>query len=186
MLIAVAERLHVPDWDQRRVNSWWARWREKPLHYMRRTPCMLHGPTRRRFDEMTEGADVSQIINLLPPDNECGTWDTPWAFKNAELLYEWSLDSDCEGFLLLGRRVTNAFTSGLEFCESIDRFLSLPHPSGRSQYLNNPDNLCRVRKAVRRFAKNRAPAKIKTIRRTSPFDTYLRWTGKPYKQTRKE
>jgi len=73
-------------------------------------------------------------------------WSLPEARGRAQAILEGRSDGD---IILLGRRVCDAFErSEHEFWMRIGRFVTLPHPSGRSRTWNDPEAIGRLRRML--------------------------------------
>ncbi len=160
MLIAVAERRNdrgAPAARLRRAARAWAR---HPLACVLASHAMRQGPSRTRLHNLL-GLRPDRVVNLLPPDRRPGTWDAWRAREVAALLGAWAR-AHAHELVLLGRRVAEAFGVGdLPFGAQAQvdggvRVLVLPHPSGRSRYLNDPRTRPRVRRWVARFVREAA------------------------------
>jgi hypothetical protein len=159
MTMAVAERLHVPIWNGRFVADGRAAWAEDPLRAMLSWPALPPGPTRTRLETLMY-CRPDRAVNLLPPDVRIGTWEPTTARANAFRLARWAASESDMNFFLLGRRVATAFgvgdaPVGAEFRAWGVPCLFLPHPSGRSRYLNSIDKRREIRRRVRDFAERR-------------------------------
>lgn len=159
MIVAIAERIHEPRLDAEDVWRWDRAWHTATLSCILSAPTMTQKATRTRLNRLM-GVDAEKVVNLLPPHNRPGVWDQRFARECVTALVPW-LRENAEGVILLGRRVINVFTSGGEFCSVTEvgpvPALCLPHPSGRSRFLNEPANRERVQAAIREFA-------VRTIR----------------------
>lgn len=119
------------------------------------------------------GEEPGRIVNLLWPDNKIGTWDEVEAFASVMHLCEWlrkdgSIRRDewveqppqkVKAVAILGRRAASAFTIDAQEPAFLSVFdvgvpaIVLPHPSGRSRYLNEPASRGKVRTAWDSFKK---------------------------------
>lgn len=146
-VVAVGER----DYDRRlsvEAVAWLRHsWAKDPVSAMLRQEAFQRGARFERY-----GAVAAYRVNLLPPDRRIGTWEPATARGNAfRLATGWPVeDLGAPRFLLLGRRVVDAFSGGeaaecpvsgggrLEFGTIFfawDRpCIALPHPSGRNRW----------------------------------------------------
>lgn len=165
MLIAIGERTNATHWSEGVLASIVAKWRDDPLHAMMCEEALPVGSVGRSRLSHLMGIHPDGCMNLLPPSKVVGSWDKRQAAKNAAILLRFfsAVDSDVPAhayrLLLLGRRVAAAFGSSPKhpFGSIISRCgikcLVLPHPSGRSRFLNNEANRGNVRAWVAEFAR---------------------------------
>lgn len=166
-LVAVAERGHWREQTSARITKLRRQYEQRPLAAILLWPCMEFGDTRRRFEKMIGDTNVDRRVNLLPPDNKPGTWDGRLSVAAATILLEWADDTDSH-LILLGRRVTDAFQEALghrkskkfprprnpiPFGETFarGRLLCVPHPSGMSRAMNDPDVAAQITRAIEEF-----------------------------------
>lgn len=159
-VFAVAERGYLPKVELRRRRNLEDLWDRSPVRCMVLLESMVRGCRSRKRLEKMLGRDVSRVMNLLPPDSTCGTWDSTWAAKNAGLLQRHFMDTfrgpTMPKIVLLGRRVSIAWGCGdLEWGSTwkmgeIPHIL-LPHPSGRSRVLNSPEWKDRIQDRIKEF-----------------------------------
>src|SRR5574342_128001 len=147
MVIAVAERLHV-------------RVRPELLEFLREywsptayawSAAFLEGATRTRWRAMG-GDHVDRAANLLWPSGRVGDWDPLAARRHADRLLEVA-GAKRHSLVLLGRRVEAAFGLARALWGTIRDHrgvscLILPHPSGRSRVLNDPERRAAMRQAL--------------------------------------
>jgi len=168
-IVAIAERGHVPDFSTDRIERCREAWANHPVRAAMCLESMKPGtPTRRRLDAML-GFAVSHVANLLPPSQVIGEWSDPEARRNAEQIWEHIVDEADVRVILLGRKVLRAvlgptatWADGLRFGTTIkfpgwrnSPALFMPHPSGRSRVLNDPDEAKRLRAAALEWAHGR-------------------------------
>lgn len=166
MILLLGERVHDRDLSEEQVESWRRRWEERPFAFIMRTPAMVAGPTRQRLLGIVSirPGRTFQIVNLLPPDNVIGTWDDDLAELCAMHFLlgigSWQQHHPADplfAVFLLGRRVMEAVVDRLDvqFGEEVDLCgvpaLCLPHPSGRSRYLNDEDYRSRTIHQAEKF-----------------------------------
>jgi hypothetical protein len=175
--VAVGEREHVPRLTFELVGEYRRHWAADPVGAMLDSPAFVGGATGTRFERY--GAVARYRVNLLPPDRTIGTWETALARHNAfKLATEWPVDDlGAPRFLLMGRRVTDAFTagqygagdSGVCYPDGTrpggqapfgtiffawDRpCIALPHPSGRSRWWDEEGRQETVRRWVDLFSR---------------------------------
>jgi hypothetical protein len=149
--VAVGERAHEP--NKTTCREWERTWNEIPLGGMLNGPAFTGGPTSRRLAAMLPMG--CRKVNLLAPSPVAGEWHAPTAAFQARVLRDWAIRTSRD-LIFLGRRVATAFgvkssllTCGVD-CDGL-RFLVLPHPSGRSRFLNDAKNWARIGKAVSSF-----------------------------------
>ena len=105
--------------------------------------------------------DDFQVWNILPPDSRPGTWDADFARRVVDNhLWPWIQKNLGHGdrLLLMGRRVEKAFSIeggpyawGSLVGHCVVPMMLIPHPSGRSHFWNQPDEVGRVTDRVREF-----------------------------------
>ena len=156
MLLFLGERINDPSMSHEKVARWRRLWER---HGWRASFCVpVSGGSLRRLRCLTP-LDVGRMIfNVLPPDNKCGSWDR----ELAELMAKKAATdlpkfAQCDGVILLGRRVTDLFFPGAEFGHvgSIGSLptLCMPHPSGRSRYWNDANAEKRTKNWISEFVK---------------------------------
>lgn len=171
MILCVGERMHLPQKTDEVIKHTHMRWLTDTTRCILSYPAMSWGPTRTRLDKLL-GRSPDKIINLLPPDNRCGSWDVELARECGQHFWTWLNghrmlhDEDGETkrvthLFLLGRRVISAMpvTLGQGFgdcvfpCEGRPPVptMLLPHPSGRSRELNTPAKWDNMRTLVDEF-----------------------------------
>lgn len=174
MILFVGERVHNPSLSDESVERWRAKWTkmETRTRCILSTAAMIRGPTRARLVGMI-GEEPARVVNLLWPDNKIGTWNEMEAFASVMHLCEWLtkdgwIDSSApiqksrrkvQAIAILGRRAASAFMIDAQEPTMLSVFdagvpaIVLPHPSGRSRYLNDPASRGRVRTAWDSFKK---------------------------------
>ena len=144
-VVAIGERVNSPSMTDLRVAHWRQKWEANSVSCICNTPAMVHGATKERLFDLTSlRPGEVQIVNILPPDNKCGTWDKDLAELCAVRLLTWMQTVNCpwERIILLGKRVSETLVdrTDVEFGTVYDLVgtpaLCYPHPSGRSHYLN--------------------------------------------------
>lgn len=154
MIVAIAERAHIRGLQTevtRRVAREWS-----PLNpaCLASRAFTVGSATRSRFVSIGgDGVDLS--INLLPPSEVVGAWDSSLARLNARTVIAWA-ESDEHHLVLLGRRVAAAFdfrfvSFGEVTSLGMVRLIVVPHPSGRSRYLNDREARASIRSRLRGF-----------------------------------
>lgn len=99
------------------------------------------------------GLTASEYLVVFDRVNLCrGEWSAREAESKAyeiKMLWRHTL------VVLLGRKVCEAFGLPYEPFRSIGRYLVLPHPSGRCRTWNDPENIDRARRALRKAMENK-------------------------------
>jgi hypothetical protein len=156
----IGERVNSPEMSSAEVARWRKAWRIDPIRAMRTAPSMIHGPTRDRLLDITSIKPRRvQVVNLLPPDNECGTWDKELAEWCAVHVLTWLSRPGCDWrrVFMLGKRVSRELTDQpkCEFGRVYDLCgvpaLCFPHPSGRSHFFNGDEYKAQARYWARKF-----------------------------------
>jgi len=114
--------------------------RRAVLQFHKRRRAFSWGASRKRLIDLGLRWDLP--INLLGSSPICGEWDRGGARLVATALAP-HLATQFDRVVLLGVRVLEAFEGLLHH-----RRVSLPHPSGRSHYWNNPHNIGYVTEIV--------------------------------------
>jgi hypothetical protein len=170
IVLAVAERAHVPDMSARaeaRYARTWVPWAKPALAWP--------GATQRRWEALLAGAQVTRVVNLLPPARAAGAWDAADAAVLAVQILHWATQQQgtfARGeeaqLIFLGRRVERAFLGvrgpqpwgrpyDLPFDDEAGDWygavwcMTIPHPSGRNREYNDPVIRARVQRALARF-----------------------------------
>ncbi len=183
MILVVAERVHNPKMPPEKVQKWAELWRQAPLRCVFLVQGMAWGPTRNRLAKLL-GRQPDRVVNLLPPDSACGTWDAQWAREVAQRLrvhleggdnQPYMKDEDgVEGpithIVLCGRRVMDAwfpqqpspeaekYAPGMTWEWRQIRHMWIPHPSGRNRVWNDVENVERVQASARDFFSDLLPS----------------------------
>lgn len=153
MIIAVAERRHLPDLTPATEFSMAQEWLAAPVGSMLEVPALECGPSRTRLDKLTGDFAFDLRVNLLWPTANLGEWDAEAARVCAERLDEVARTWGAR-LVLLGRRVARAFGfGGVPLCRARERYLVFPHPSGRSRALNDSSSRAAARRAFREFVR---------------------------------
>ena len=173
MILVVAERVHNPKMPQDLVPKWDSLWRKAPLRCVWTVQGMCWGPTRNRLAKLL-GRQPDRVVNLLPPDRACGTWDAEQARDVAQRLRVYLEGGDNpptmrnedgeEGYVthivLCGRRVMDAWFPEQPSAEAEQyrpgqvwewrsiRHMWMPHPSGRNRQWNDPGIVESVRRGA--------------------------------------
>ena len=156
MILVVGERINARQMEDCRAAGWLDCWDRHGWDAAIRLEA--RGGSLNRLEGLLP---EHRVVNLLPPDNKCGTWDEGLARKVADqAIFYFGLPvsrggpSDYEAVVLLGKRVAKAFFgSKVEFghIEPIGKLFALcmPHPSGRSRFWNDAGARDKVRGWVR-------------------------------------
>ena len=156
----ISEREYLPAISPTERDEHARKWAVDPVWCMLTSGAMNVGTTRQRLYDLL-GIDSVNIVNLLPPDNKPGTWDSELARKNADTLM-WRLYNvyGHVHVVALGRRVQRAIKAGLRqipFGRPVlclfGTALILSHPSGRCRIWNNEGERVRLRRAFKEFSK---------------------------------
>jgi len=152
MILVIAERVNNRSITDERVARWRQRWDWRTALALN---CNAGYGSLKRLAEFFPKWCKYQVINILPPDNKAGTWDSGLARKMVSKAPE-ALDSDTySGIVLLGRRVTDLFFQGVPFgTQSYYNgipVLCMPHPSGRNRFWNDKNAKKKVRRWVKKF-----------------------------------
>lgn len=155
MIVAVGERAHWPELSWGGECEWKRGWSVEAALL---TPAFRDGYGRLE----SLGFDPDAAVNLLPPQNTPGAFETKRAREIASEVHEIARSHGWK-LALLGRRVCDAFQRGMEFgklywcwegghCADV---LALPHPSGLSRYLNSTDNQRLIESSIRSFQRRK-------------------------------
>ncbi len=171
LFLVIGERVHEPLMEPTRVKRWRELWEQHPVRCMLTTPAMVEGPTRRKLEELI-GRSPDKVINVMPPDNVCGSWQPKVAARymaalkghlatNREL-FDGEQKRQITRIMLCGARVHDAWNEQIGDLvtkkpigetwewEGI-RCLYIPHPSGRNRLWNDHKNVELVERACERF-----------------------------------
>ena len=172
MILVIAERVHSPSMPAAKVAEWAELWRKAPMRCMHIVKAMTHGSTRKRLEHLL-CSPPNRVMNLLPPDSRCGSWNAAQARDVAQQFRKWlyegrdpEITSECgqhgevKTLVLCGSRVMDAWFSGAppqKFLE-IGRswryrgisHMFMPHPSGRNRVWNDPENVLKMREGAMR------------------------------------
>lgn len=141
--LAVGERWNLPAADDQVITRWRNKW---SLPIMLRAQAFVGGRSERAFRQMVP--DWIPAVNLLPPSNVSGEWDSALASRMGDELLGHAEQNGID-LILMGRRVTNAVLSAdvplcsIQFLRG-SKCLVLPHPSGRCRLLNDPGTWERI------------------------------------------
>ncbi len=165
MVILIGERLNMPrgSMPPERLAYWHRRWKHNPIYSVRHCPAMVFGQTKERLLDITSiKPRLVTVVNLLPPSEQCGSWDSELAERVTMKLLTWlhTGDHDWERVIMLGKRVSCELTDR-QHCEFGTVYpltggvpaLCFPHPSGRSRYLNDMEYRAQARLWARKFMK---------------------------------
>lgn len=148
MLVAVGEQLNPKDAEGAMRSN--LEWHRDPLDAMLNEPAFPEGCASRRRMGVWMRLRPGRCVNLLPP----GPWDPKAAKAGAVLVSGWA-QAEGHRLALMGRRVAAAFGLGRcpfgTFALTPQPTIVLPHPSGRSRFLNEFENVAMVRRAVETF-----------------------------------
>jgi hypothetical protein len=145
MILVIGERINNSSYSAKTINHWQSIWNQHGWTAARRVTAT--GGSLRRLDEYLP-AKGWMVVNLLPPNTQCGTWSTKEARRIAQEAVKTFHEYDA--VVLLGRRVAAVVAPGIAVGEIqvIDgtAVLSLPHPSGRCcSFWSKADNQGNVR-----------------------------------------
>lgn len=166
MIIAVGERGHWPHLSEQGQETWRQVWIDCPV-----SSFLTAGAFQNGYGRLGKlGFVPHRGVNLLPPRADSGVWDKPQA--SAAMWHVLQYAAMHGGQLaLMGRRVCNTFVHVA--CQPFVEFgdqrrtmvtgkwvtrdlrpvhaLALPHPSGRSRWLNDEDAREMIRDKIHAF-----------------------------------
>jgi len=160
VIVSVCERTNAGTWSQATIDFKLKQWRRDPFGAaFEEMGCPIGSMSRARMSRlMCLHPDI--CLNLLPPSATLGDWDNVAAQQMAELIVPWCALNG-HSLMLMGRRVLRAFgKQGAIFGERLEwtsdttvvHGLALPHPGGRSRYLNDPKRRVEVKTWVAEFS----------------------------------
>jgi hypothetical protein len=155
MIVAVAERRAAGELTARELAALRVLWDGNPLGSMldARVP---EGRFGAHLFSLLGGRLPWGVLDLLPPDRP-GAWDQDTARRNAARVAQWAADHG-HALTLLGRRVGGSFNLGASapygesgFLWTGAPYLLLPHPSGRTRWVNDPGKRRKLETWIRTF-----------------------------------
>lgn len=114
-ILVIGERANLPKKSDAEIKRW--RGIYNNLHWSAAMFVKMSGGSLLRLRKLIKKVEYD-VVNILPPDNKCGTWDKELAEVMASLLPDYLYQqSKYAGVVLMGRRVTDLFRPGAWFGE---------------------------------------------------------------------
>lgn len=152
-ILFIGERINNRTLTNARVALWHRYWLR--LGWRAAFLLPVSGHSLNRLKKLVPFGVGRTVINILPPDNKCGTWDKELAKKMQDTAASELNGNSYDCIILLGRRVIDLFFPKVKFGTRAYYnglpVLCMPHPSGRNRYWSDKNAEQRVRRWIKKL-----------------------------------